>query len=152
MFGWDRAKLAGLMARAGIHLLLVNSRHNLRYLTGYYFYFYARTARFGNSQYLPILGLPRDDFGRAFYIGRQGEEGQQAAEGFWVPDRYAVPAGTVPAAEKAAEIAAKRGYGQATIGVELAFLPADAFEAVLQNIVVYFTDHVLLPASATHDS
>jgi len=132
MFGWDRAKLSGLMARAGIDLLLVNSRHNLRYLTGYYFHFYERATRFGDSQYLPLLGLPRADFDRAFYVGRHGEDGQQKADGFPVTDRYAVPAGTVPAAEQAARAIARLGYGSATIGVEMSFLPADAF-AVLRR-------------------
>ncbi|MER3398065.1 MAG: hypothetical protein C4316_05915 [Chloroflexota bacterium] len=134
MFGWDRAKLSELMARAGIDLLLVNSRHNLRYLTGYYFHFYERTTRFADSQYLPLLGLPRGDFNRAFYVGRHGEEGQQQAEGLWVVDRYATPAGTVAAAEKAAEVAAKRGYRNATIGVEFGFLPADAFAALRRGL------------------
>lgn len=125
MFEWDRGKLADLMARAGIDLLLVNSRHNIRYLTGYYFHVYERTTRFGDSQYLPLLGLPRDDFDRAFYVGRHGEEGQQKAEGFRVADRY-----TVPAAEQAARAIARLGYGAATIGVELSFLPADALAAL----------------------
>lgn len=134
MFGWDQAKLWDLMARAGIDLILVNSRHNLRYLTGYYFHFYERATRFADSQYLPLLGLPRGDLGRAFYVGRHGEEGQQEAEGFWVTDRHTAPAGTVPAAETAARIIAGLGYGAATIGVELPFLPADAFAALRREL------------------
>ena len=58
MYPFDQEKLASLLESAQIDLALVNSRHNLRYLTNYYFHFHQNFTRIDLSQYLPLLGLP----------------------------------------------------------------------------------------------
>ena len=57
MYPFDQEKLASLLESAQIDLALVNSRHNLRYLTNYYFHFHQNFTRIDLSQYLPLLGI-----------------------------------------------------------------------------------------------
>jgi Xaa-Pro dipeptidase len=133
MVPFDSNKLERLMEQAGLTLLLASSRHNVRYLTGgYYYHFLARAPRFGRSQYLPFVGLPHGRFDEAFYVGRADERSQIEAEGLWVPHRFATVLGTVRAAEGVIQAARELGVTEGTIGVELPFLPADAF-LVLQR-------------------
>ena len=128
---FDAKKLDALMEEAGLALLLANTRHNVRYLTGgYYFHFHAQATRIGRSQYLPFVGLPRQRLEEAFYIGRPDEYGQIEAEGLWVSHRPGASRGTVSAAEAAAQSVRELGLAEATIGLELPFLPADAFLAL----------------------
>ncbi|HSD50813.1 MAG TPA: aminopeptidase P family N-terminal domain-containing protein, partial [Candidatus Methylomirabilis sp.] len=128
MVPFDAKKLDTLMEEAGLSLVLASTRHNVRYLTGgYYFHFYERFTRIGRSQYLPFVGLPHRRLEEAFYVGRPDEDGQIQAESLWIADRAFASRGTVGAAEAAATGVRKLGLGEATIGVELPFLPADAF-------------------------
>ncbi len=128
MVPFDAKKLDGLMEEAGLSLVLASTRHNVRYLTGgYYFHFYERFTRIGRSQYLPFVGLPRQRLEEAFYIGCPDEEDQIQAEGLWIANRPTASRGTIRAAEVAAEATRRLGLAEATIGVELPFLPADAF-------------------------
>jgi len=74
---FDAKKLDALMEEAGLALLLASTRHNVRYLTGgYYFHFHAQATRIGRSQYLPFVGLPHQRLEEAFYIGRPDERGK----------------------------------------------------------------------------
>jgi len=123
------------MEGAGLDLLLVHTRHNLRYLTGgYYFHFYNHFTRIGRSQYLPLLGLPRESLDAAFYIGHSEELGQMELDGLWVVNRSTAPRTTVGAVEAAIRAIKHLGLTQATIGVELPFFPADAFLAIRQAL------------------
>ncbi len=124
---FDAAKLDGLMKESNLDLLLASTRHNVRYLTGgYYFHFHAQATRIGRSQYLPFVGLPREDFRHAFYVGRAEEQGQIEAEGLWIEQRPTAGRGTESAAEAAVNSIRALGLSEGTIGVELPFLPADA--------------------------
>ncbi len=135
MLPFDAKKLDALMDEAGLDLLLANTRHNVRYLTGgYYFHFHAAATRIGRSQYLPFVGLPRRRFEEAFYVGRPDEHGQIEEEGLWIANRPTASRGTVSAAEAAAEAIRKVGLDTPTIGLELPFLPADAFVAIQQGL------------------
>jgi len=135
MVPFDSRKLDSLMEEAGIGLLLASTRHNVRYLTGgYYFHFHAQATRIGRSQYLAIVGLPRRRLEDAFYVGRPDERGQIEAEGLWITHRPTASGGTVGAAEAAAEAARKLGQAEATLGVEFPFLSADAFNALRQAL------------------
>ena len=128
MVPFDDKKLDGLMEEAGLSLVLASTRHNVRYLTGgYYFHFYERFSRIGRSQYLPIVGLPRQRLEEAFYVGCPDEEGQIQAEGLWITNRPCASRGTISAAEAAAGAVRKLGLEKVTVGVELPFLPGDAF-------------------------
>jgi Xaa-Pro aminopeptidase len=135
MVPFDAKKLGALMEEAGLALLLANTRHNVRYLTGgYYFHFHAAATRIGRSQYLPFVGLPRGRFEEAFYVGRPDERGQIEVEDLWIRSRPTASRGTVSAAKAAAETVRKLGLDKDTIGVELPFLPADAFVALQQSL------------------
>jgi len=135
MVPFDAKKLTGLMEDSGVSLVLASTRHNVRYLTGgYYFHFHERFTRIGRSQYLPLVGLPHRRLEEAFYTGRPDEAGQIEAEGLWIVNRPTATRGTVGAAEAAAAATQKLGLADATIGVELPFLPADAF-LVLQRLL-----------------
>ena len=58
---YDHEKLDRLMEEAGVDLVLAHTPHNLRYLTGgYYFHFRERVAAIGPSQYLPFVGIPQE--------------------------------------------------------------------------------------------
>ena len=112
MVPFDMKKLNDLMGEASIAVLLASTRHNVRYLTGgYYFHFHAKATRIGRSQYLPFVGLPHGRFEDAFYVGRADESGQIEAEGLWPPHRFNTVRGTQSAAEGA--IAAIRQFGLA---------------------------------------
>lgn len=131
MVPFDAKKLGDLMEEAGLDLLVANTRHNVRYLTGgYYFHFHAYATRMGQSQYLPFIGLPRRRFEDAFYIGRPDEQGQIDAEGLWVANRPPAMGNTLGAAEAAVQAVRELGMTEATIGLELPFLPADALMVI----------------------
>ncbi len=161
MVPFDAKKLDNLMEEAGLSLVLASTRHNVRYLTGgYYFHFYERFTRIGRSQYLPFVGLPRQRLEEAFYVGCPDEEDQIQAEGLWIATRPTASRGTIRAAEVAGEATGRLGLAEATIGVELPFLPADAF-LLLQRALprAKFVDATLVldglravksPAELTH--
>ena len=127
MAPFDAGKLNRLMEEAGLQLVLACTRHNVRYLTGgYAYHFLSRAPRFGRSQYLPFVGLPRGRFDEAFYVGRVDERSQIETEGLWIFHRIATPLGTVNAAEGVVQAARQLGITEGTIGVEMSFLPGDA--------------------------
>jgi Xaa-Pro dipeptidase len=143
---FDAAKLDSLMAEAGISLVLVNSRHNVRYLSGGYFYhFHANSARMATSRYLPFLGLARGRLDEAFYVGRSEEGGQIESEGLWVPVFVPALRGTLTAARGAADAIRRLGLESARIGVELPFIPAEAYLALRELLPkATFTDATAL--------
>lgn len=135
MIPFDAKKLGDLMEESGLDLLVANTRHNVRYLTGgYYFHFHAYATRMGRSQYLPFVGLPHRRFEDAFYIGRPDEQGQIGAEGLWIQNRPPAMRGTLGAADVATQAIKKLDLADATIGLELPFLPADALLAMQQAL------------------
>jgi Xaa-Pro dipeptidase len=127
MIPFDAKKLNRLMEQAGLQLVLACTRHNVRYLTGgYYYHFLARAQRFGRTQYLPFVGIPRGRFDESFYVGRVDERSQIEAEGLWISHRIATQLGTVKAADGVIQAARQLGITQGTSGVEMPFLPGDA--------------------------
>ena len=129
---YDEEKLARLMEEAGVDLILAHTPHNVRYLTGgYYFHFRERVAAIGPSQYLPFVGIPRDNPENAFQVAWRVEASPRNEVDTWIPEViYTKARGTVGAAETAAEAIRKRGLAEGTIAVERAFMPVDAMEAL----------------------
>ena len=128
---YDGEKLDRLMQEAGVDLVLANSRENVRYLCGgYYFHFHERFTAIGHGQYMALAGIPRGDAGKSFLIGGGGELGQAQDQNLWIPEL--IPSGRVPAeaAADAAHAISERGLGSGTIAVEENFLPAAAKEAL----------------------
>ena len=128
---FDAAKLDRLMAEAGLGLVLASTRHNVRYLSGgYYYHFHANSTRMGRSQYLAFVGVPSSRVRETFFVGRAEERGQMEAESLWIAERIDAVRGTVSAAEGAVKALRRLGLTSGRIGVEMPFLPADAWLAL----------------------
>jgi Xaa-Pro aminopeptidase len=135
MVPFDAQKLNRLMDHAGVELVLACTRHNVRYLTGgYYYHFHANATRMGQTQYLPFVGVPRGRVEEAFYVCRGEERGELEAAVPWIAQRVDALRGTLPAAESASKTIQQLGLAEGTIGVELPFLPADAFLALQHGL------------------
>lgn len=143
MVPFDGEKLQRLLRDRNVDVVLATTRHNVRYLTGgYYLPFYARTSRFGGSQYLSIVAIPAEDLASAFYVGRKdgimNERDYIDVFGpFWITNHHWVPRGgsmSAAAGETAAQVLRSQGRAGGTIAIESSFLPADAFEALRRNL------------------
>ena len=134
-YPFDAKKLDVLMEEAKIDLILATTRHNIKYLTGgRYHHFFGRSSRQGASQYLAVVGLPRGRFQDAFYIGRREEQRELAESPLWIGQTYFGVWETLSAARLSVEAVTKLGLTNATIGVEMPFLPADAYVAIQQGL------------------
>jgi len=132
---FDAAKLDRLMDEAGLSLVIANTRHNVRYLCGgYYYHFHANSTRMGRSQYISFVGIPRGRLEDSFYVARAEERGQMESEGMWVPVVEEAVRGTVSAAEGVARMIRRLGLTVARIGVEIPFIPVDAFLALQREL------------------
>jgi Xaa-Pro aminopeptidase len=143
MIPFDGEKLERLLGGRNVDVVLATTRQNVRYLTGgYYLPFFARTPRFGGSQYLSIVAIPAKDLASAFYVGRKdpimNERDYIDVFGpFWITNTHWVPRGgtmSAAAAETAAQVLRHQGYAGGTIAIESSFLPADAFEALRRTL------------------
>lgn len=135
MYPFDAKKLDRLMQDAGLDLLLACTRHNVRYLTGgYYYHFHAHATRMAQTQYLPFVGLPRGRMESAFFVCRAEEREQVEAAAPWIINQYEAIRGTLPAAERAVQAISTLGLESGAIGVELPFLPADAYLALQRGL------------------
>jgi len=131
---FDANKLDDLLEQAGIDALVVSSKHNIQYLFGgYRFFFFDHFDAIGVSRYLPLLvyvrGRPED----AAYFANPMESYEQALGKFWTP-KFEKVWGSVGAMQAAAAYLKQLGKSAARIGVERAFLPADAEEALREAL------------------
>ncbi len=134
-YPFDAEKLEALMAEAEMDLVLVTTRHNIRYLTGgRYHHFFARSTRMGTSQYLSVVGLPRGRFQDTFYVGRRQEERELKDQPLWMEQQYLGVYQTWSAASLTVDAVKQLGLEKGTLGVELPFLPADAYVAIQQGL------------------
>jgi Xaa-Pro dipeptidase len=132
----DRGRLTALLGDRGVDLLLASSRHNIRYLTGGYYYpLYLWDAHTRGSQYLSFLAIPRDTPAASVYVGRPGEREVMEDAGVNIPRCYeSAGIGTRPAAEKAVEVLRDLRLDQGCIALELPSLPADAYEVLAAGL------------------
>jgi Xaa-Pro dipeptidase len=145
---FDAAKLDRLMEEADVSLVLASTRHNVRYLSGgYYYHFHAHSTRMGRSQYLPFVGVPRKRIEDSFIIARAEERGQIESEGLWIPRIVEAVRGTVTAAEGVKTMIRRLGLTSAKIGVEIPFIPADAYLALREA----FPDALFVDATPVFD-
>jgi Xaa-Pro aminopeptidase len=129
---FDAGKLDKLMDEAGIDVLVATSKHNVQYLMGgYRFFFFDSMDAIGTSRYLPALvyrkGKPED----AAYVGCAMETFEEELGRFWPATLDLKWTGSEAAMREAVAHIKKLG-GVRRVGVEKAFLPADA-EAVLRK-------------------
>ncbi|MED5579496.1 MAG: Xaa-Pro peptidase family protein [Nitrospinota bacterium] len=132
---YNEEKFDTLMDDAGIDLVLASTRQNIRYLSGGYFYhFHERFTAFGESQYTPLVGVPRGKQDQTFYIGHENEAGQAAEESLWFTDIINGPRVTSASGENAANAIKKLGLEKGTIAVEKDFLPATALDTMRKEL------------------
>jgi Xaa-Pro aminopeptidase len=129
---FNAAMLDRLMEDAGIDVLLVSSKHNIQYLFGgYRFFFFDHFDAIGVSRYLPLLIYPKGEPARAVYLGHGMEKYEEQLGKFWIREFEPV-SGSVGAMQAAVRHLRRIGPETMRIGVERAFLPADA-EGVLKS-------------------
>lgn len=124
-------ELDALLEDAGIEVLVANSKHNVQYLLGgHRYHFFAHMDAIGLSRYLPLLVYERGRPDRAAYIANSGEanavETRRKEAGFWPGTVLPRASGTRGAMALAIEHLRRIGAGGKRLGIEAAFLPADA--------------------------
>jgi Xaa-Pro aminopeptidase len=128
---FDRARLDALLDRDGLDAVLVTTKHNIQYLLGgYRYFFFANMDAIGVSRYLPVLGYVRERPDDSFYVGAGNENWGTDVWPLWVPNIRNVSWSSVESARTAADALRSRGLDHGTIGVEYAFIPADALDAL----------------------
>ncbi len=133
---FDAERLSALMEEAGIELLLASTRHNVRYLTGGYYYpLYLWDTHTRRTRYLSFLGIPRQSLDGSFLVGRPGErEVMQEAE-VWIGQCYeSEKIGSLWTAARTVEVLKRSLPGVRRIAVELPSLPADVFEVLKDEL------------------
>jgi len=129
---FDAAALDRLMDESGLDALVITSKHNIQYLFGgYRFFFFDQMDAIGVSRYLPILIYPRGRPADAVYICNAMEGYEKELGAFWTPTVVNATWGSMDAAKLAVTHLKKLGNTVRRIGVETAFIPADAY-ATLQ--------------------
>ncbi len=128
---FDPNKLDLLMEEAGIDVLLATSKHNVQYLLGAErAIFFDYMDALGVSRYLPIVIYPKGRPDKAAFIGHRLETHQRDVAPLWVPDARTAASGSLDAIALAADAIRTAGVPRKRIGVELAFLPMDAGNAL----------------------
>ena len=127
---FDAAKLDVVLDRAGIDALVVSSQHNIRYLLGgYEFFFFAHADAIGVGRYVPLLIYQRGHVERTCYIGIGTEKSERELGALWAPHFVSAwygPGAAAAAVDHLKSIGLERGQ----IGIETAFLGADADRAL----------------------
>lgn len=127
---FNAARLADLMAESEVELLLASTRHNIRYLTGGYYYpLYMWDSHVRRTQYLSFACIPRYSLDDSFFVGRPGErEVMQEAE-VWPGQCFeSEKIASLSTAAKMVDVLEQRNLDALRIAVELPSLPADVFE------------------------
>lgn len=131
------ARLDALLGEAGIDVLLATSKHNVRYLLdGHHHHFYAHMDAIGVSRYLPVLIYPRGHPEDAAYVASRNEKDAllvRRQEGRPIPVPTVLPGASTSLEAIGLAIGHLRRLGlpgAPRIGIESAFLPADAYDAL----------------------
>ncbi len=135
-FPFAAARLTAFMENAGVDLILASSRHNIRYLTGGYYYpLYMWDGHTKRTQHLSFLGIPRGSVDDSFFIGRPGEKEIMKEADVWVePCFEARVIGSLSTVERAVDVLKARHLDSGRVAVELSTLPADAFNLLRREL------------------
>ena len=124
----DHAKLDALMEADGLDAVLVSSKHNIQYLLGGYRYFFYNTMDAqGLSRYLPILVYVRSRAEETAYVASPMEAYEDQLGKFRMPIRNFANMTASQAAGSAVAHLKRCGGRLRRIGLEMGFMPADAF-------------------------
>jgi Xaa-Pro aminopeptidase len=125
------ARLDALMDAQGVDAVVATTRHNLQHLLGgYRYFFFANMDAIGLSRYLPALVYRKGNPEQAFYVGCGNEAWGTDVFPLWVPDIQHRSWSSVDTATAVAAGLRARGLAAASIAVEKAFLPADAWDTL----------------------
>ncbi|MBO4226847.1 Xaa-Pro peptidase family protein [Bradyrhizobium neotropicale] len=128
---FDAGKLDRLMEEAGLDLLLVTSKHNVQYMLDIErAIFFDYMDALGVSRYLPVVIYAKGTPDKAGYVAHRMETYQRQLEQPWLKEVRISGNGSVDAIANAVEMIRKSGVPAKRIGVEMAFLPMDAGNAL----------------------
>ncbi len=132
---FDADKLDRLLSEAGVDAVVATTKHNVQYLLGgYRYFFFANMDAIGLSRYLPALGYLRERPADAFYVGCGNEDWGTEVHVPWVADVENSSWSSLDTARSVARALRKRGLGEATVAVELAFIPADCLDLLRHEL------------------
>ena len=132
---FDASQLDRLMEEAQLDVILVTSKHNIQYLLGgYRYFFYSYMDAHGLSRYLPIFIYVRRRHDLAAYVASPMEIYEKELNKFWVseilPDNMTSPQYAASAVNHLHRV----GQAKGRIGVEVGFLPVDAYDVLKQGL------------------
>ena len=131
---FDTRHLDKLMDDAGLDVIVATSKHNVQYLLGgYRFFFFDTMEAMGVSRYLSAVVYRKGKPDDTAYIGCVMESGERELGRFWTPKVELGSVGSKATMENVAAHIAKLG-GVRRVGIETAFLPADASESLRRGL------------------
>ena len=131
---FDSARLDALLDEAGMDAVVISSKHNIQYLFGgYRFFFFDHFDAIGVSRYLPILIYVKGRPDQSTYIGHGMEAYEKELGKFWT-SAFQTSSTSFDLARLAADHLAKLAPRLKRVGVERAFLPADAAEVIAREL------------------
>ncbi len=129
---FDRARLDALLDEAGMDAAVISSKHNIQYLFGgYRFFFFDHFDAIGVSRYLPLLVYVKGRPDQSTYIGHAMESYEKDLGKFWTP-AFQTARASLDSAQLAIDYLRKLGVKR--VGIERAFLPADAAELMAREL------------------
>lgn len=132
---FDRDRLDRLMEDAGLDAIVATSAHNVRYLLGgHSFFMYSLADSLGLSRYLPALAYRRGAPEDSCYVGAGNEDWATDVTPLWVADVRNVSWGADQTATQVVEWAASRLPAHASVGVEMPYLPAQAYTPLADRL------------------
>jgi Xaa-Pro aminopeptidase len=130
---FDSEKLDRLLDEVGIDVVIASSKHNIQYLLGgYRFFFFGAQDAAGLSRYLPLFVYFKGAPERSAYIGHEMESWERDLGTIASPQIEVATRGSEDAMRRAVKHLGTAAGKKLRIGVERAFLPADA-ESVLRE-------------------
>lgn len=131
---FDTRLLDKLMDDAGLDVIVATSKHNVQYLLGgYRFFFFDTMEAMGVSRYLSAVVYRKGKPDDTAYIGCVMEGGEKELGKFWTAKVELGAVGSQATMDNVAAHIAKLS-GVRRVGVETAFLPADANERLRRQL------------------
>jgi Xaa-Pro aminopeptidase len=131
---FESVRLDALLDEAGMDAVVILSKHNIQYLFGgYRFFFFDHFDAIGVSRYLPMLVYVKGRPDQSTYIGHGMETYEKELGKFWTPT-FQRSSTSFDSAQLAADHLATLGAKVKRVGVERAFLPADAAELMAREL------------------
>ena len=143
---FDSARLDSLLDEAGMDAVVISSKHNIQYLFGgYRFFFFDHFDAIGVSRYLPLLVYVKGRPEQSTYIGHGMESYEKELGKFWTP-AFQASGTSLDSAQLAVDHLRKLVPNVKRVGIERAFLPADAAELMARELpgVTFLEAHLPL--------